>query len=415
MFEQLPREKERTSWFFVLLWVLSIYTSIPIARRIHIYVRDNIGSELFLWIVGLYLGLGFLIAIAGLVRRLGQKSILRVVYLLLIAGAFGYWMWALSSRPERTMHFLQYGTLGLLVYRALLFRLRSWLIYPVTAVVCALFGTLDEIIQWITPDRVFDYNDIAINFGAAALSQVAIAAAIRPAVVNATVTTGHLRLFVRVFSAQALLIGFCLSNTAERIQWYAEKLPVIAHVTSKPAMMAEYGHFHRLDNGISFYSRFTLAELKQIDTSRGDATGALLASWVDTTRYGDFLRTYPPQVDALAYEARVRLFRLQRHKWKAKNNQHNQAAFRTHALAAYVEHRILSEFYPRTYRASTMKLSPSDETFLSEKIDDIGEVTSPVSSQLITSYSSGDVWGGIFLLLVGLHVAAAIIGRRYLD
>lgn len=69
------------------------------------------------------------------------------------------------SIPERS-HLLEFGVLAILVYEALLARsaLRK---IPGTAfwtfLVCTGIGVLDESLQLLIPDRVFDWEDILFN------------------------------------------------------------------------------------------------------------------------------------------------------------------------------------------------------------------------------------------------------------
>ncbi len=76
------------------------------------------------------------------------------------------------GQPEEAVHFLEYGVLGLLLYRALSFRVLDATVFVAAALVGVIVGTVDEIIQWIVPGRYFDFRDIALNGGASVLVQI---------------------------------------------------------------------------------------------------------------------------------------------------------------------------------------------------------------------------------------------------
>jgi hypothetical protein len=144
---------------------------------------------------------------------LRKLPLANIACLTVFLGIFCCWGWHIRNHPERALHFVQYGTLSILFYRALLHRFRDYGIYFVSVALCFLLGTIDEIAQWFTPERFFDYEDILINGGAAILMQLAIATGIRPAIVARRFSTVSLRTFLSVSGFQCLLLALCFSNT----------------------------------------------------------------------------------------------------------------------------------------------------------------------------------------------------------
>ena len=89
-------------------------------------------------------------------------------YLLLALGLGVGVTYVRVSQPifTETFHFLEYGALAALLYRAWLPRAdRSTLILPLLA--CAIVGTLDEWFQWFIPIRAGEARDVGINVLAA--------------------------------------------------------------------------------------------------------------------------------------------------------------------------------------------------------------------------------------------------------
>lgn len=83
------------------------------------------------------------------------------------------------SPAERT-HLMEYGVLGVFVHEALVERASQGRRVPVPAVVAvvltAALGVVDEGIQWLLPNRVFDPVDMLFNFLAATTSVAAVVA-----------------------------------------------------------------------------------------------------------------------------------------------------------------------------------------------------------------------------------------------
>ena len=90
----------------------------------------------------------------------------------------------LSANPEEAVHFLEYGVLGLLIYRALTHRVKDVSIYFMALMIGAMVGMMDEAIQWVTPKRFWGLNDIWLNFFAVGLTQVAFAKGLRPSIIS---------------------------------------------------------------------------------------------------------------------------------------------------------------------------------------------------------------------------------------
>jgi hypothetical protein len=158
--------------------------------------------------------------------------------------------------------------LGLLLFRALRHHLRDPSIYFVVFLLGAIFGILDELIQWLVPGRCFDYRDIGINALAGGLVQLALAAGIRPAAIRRPFSLRGLQLACRAACGVLLLLLFCLNNTPRLIEFYSRWIPAAATLDQPTA---EYG-FRIVDPPIGlFYSRLPEPELRGRDREQGAA------------------------------------------------------------------------------------------------------------------------------------------------
>lgn len=75
------------------------------------------------------------------------------------------------------VHFMEFGLLGLLLARALNngFTLTRMSIFLLTTAICTMFGLLDEVHQFLVPERMFDLMDLVFDsLGAAVGSGVFI-------------------------------------------------------------------------------------------------------------------------------------------------------------------------------------------------------------------------------------------------
>lgn len=82
--------------------------------------------------------------------------------------------------PAERTHLMEYGVLGVFIHEALAERVsqgRRVPLFPVVAIlVTTALGVVDEGIQWLLPNRVFDPIDMLFNFLAGTTSVAAVVA-----------------------------------------------------------------------------------------------------------------------------------------------------------------------------------------------------------------------------------------------
>lgn len=163
--------RERRLWLVVLAVVATIYATLGLAGALADVLGDS-GLDAVTFVLGALLVLAAVV-IYGATMRPGGREIfvvvgLAAVYVLLIT--------RLTSPVERS-HLMEYGVVAVLVYAALLERRSNGKPVPVPGLLAigatAIIGTVDELIQWVLPNRVFDPIDIVFNIGAAAMAVAA--------------------------------------------------------------------------------------------------------------------------------------------------------------------------------------------------------------------------------------------------
>ncbi|MBN1269705.1 MAG: VanZ family protein [Kiritimatiellae bacterium] len=404
-----PREKEWVSWLYVGLWTLVIYVTIPFARALQTYVAAHMGRTIFgevvLVFIALFVG-GMAIYVARVARLGGWR---RELWLASVALAYLYYLWRLRANPEEALHFIEYGILGLLIYRALTHRMRNRLIYAEAVLIAAILGTLDEVIQWLTPRRFWDIRDVWLNAVSALLMLVAVGKGLRPSVVSLKVIPRSVRLVCRTAIVLTILLGLCFINTPPRIAWYADRIPGFGFLKVNDSVMTEYGYRHEDPEIGAFYSRFTLEELRRQDATRAVEASGILDRFRRADQYGDFLSEYTPMVDPFVHEARVHMFR--RDHYLGATWRHTKDGMEGyHATVAYRENLILEKYFSNTLARSRCRLKPRDKAGLENKLIEMA-YTSPVSAGVFTRFRERHVWSVVLLLCGVLMVVDFRFGR----
>jgi hypothetical protein len=156
-------------------YTVVLYGLLPYGPAIGASVQ---GSALGRFVLGR--GAGWIVA-AGAVAvawRLRRRSAAARAYMLAAVTAFGYALalgWLRAIRLER-VHLPEYGLAALLAWRALVPSMGERTATLVgAALLASLIGWGDEIVQGLTPGRVYDVRDIAANAAGAVLGTLVIA------------------------------------------------------------------------------------------------------------------------------------------------------------------------------------------------------------------------------------------------
>ncbi len=409
MIRGAPGEHPWVSWLYFLLCALAIFLTIPFARAIRSFVTEHWGRLTFAYVVvACVLGV-----VAWLLRGLrlrGEYSTARAVWVVAVAAVYLGWTALLAMvSPEEAIHFLEYGLLSLLAYRALSHEVRDPSIYAAAVLLCSVVGTVDETIQWLTPGRVWALEDIGLNVASAGLTQLALWRGIRPALIGGRVTAGSWQRLCQLGMLELVLVGLSLANTPTRIAWYASRVPILGYLLRQEGVMSEYGYRYRDPEIGVYYSRFTLKELRELDAQRGPASAAILDAYRD--RYPEFLERYSPAVDPFVHEARVHLFRRDRFVEKLGQTGGDEAMERDFSSVAHSENRILEKHFPMTLAASAYVLPADQVARLADRRDRERLYVSPVSKHLITWPGEQGVRLGILGVIVALAVISRLLSR----
>ncbi len=410
MLERPPREPEALSWLFVGAWALFVFLSIPFVRTIVNFVRDTWGRDLFTYVVAAAICLAALFAVK-LLRGRAQSSKANYFWLAGVVVVFLFYTWDLKDNPEEAVHFIEYGVLSVLIYRALTHRIRDYSIYPAAALIATSFGILDETIQWLIPDRFWDYRDIWLNFSAGALVLFGLATGLRPPLISGAPGAASIRRLFRLALIPAVALAITYINTPTRMETYAELIHIPDVIQVSGDKMAEYGYYHEDPDVGAFRSRMTPEQLQAIDRQQAATAAAIVDRYPDREAYRAFLKLYPVGRNDFLHEVRVHIFRRDVYLARADEAAAGSPERSDYLTIAYWENRILEKYFGQTLAASTYNWTPDTKDRVETGADRNFFYESPVSRSLITSVNEIQMFAA-FAALIAVLLFGALYRRR---
>ena len=407
-----PKEKQWLSWLYVAIWTLCIFSVIPMARLIQKYVYQTWGRELFTYVVISVTIIALAVSIIY-VYRLRLNSRTSYFWLIAVAGIiFVYTLDLGKQQPEESVHFILFGVLGVLVYRALTHRLKDPSIFFAGAIICGCIGIVDEFIQWMTPRRLWDLRDIGLNLFSSALVQVAIAKGLRPAFILRGISRENLRFLCGLTITATAVLGGSLLMTPPRIVWISERIGFLEFLKYNDSVMLEYGYLYEDSEAGVFRSRFTPHELKQVEQTRAVEAAKILNKFQDEKLYSLFLGSYTPITDPFVHEARVHLFRRDRYFDKALEIGDNSKWYAAGLTIALRENLIMKKYFYNTLKHSNYIWTDEQSALARQHFLQDDFYDSPVSRDLITRVKEQQVAAFFVALILGLTLFRWYLGKR---
>ena len=334
------------------------------------------------------------------------------LWLLTISAIFIGYTIRLRGAPEEALHFVQYGALGFLGYWALRHRLKDVSVYFGAAVIGAIVGTLDEALQWITPDRYWGFDDIWLDFAGAALVQIAISKGIRPTTVAGAPSPSSIRFVCRLAALALVLLGASLLNTPARVAWCTEHIPFLGFLKENSTAMVEYGYRYVDPEIGTFYSRLQPHELAQSDENRGKEVAQILDNFGgDRSKLSRFLERYTSFGNPFVHEALVHIFRREVYL-EASTQEEPEEDLRFLVTVAYRENQIMEKYFAKTLHTSTLVMRAEEVDRLRPHLWLDNPYYSAVSSNIISRFSEAQIVAIFALALLGLIFIHSYYGRK---
>ena len=166
--------RERRLWLWTLAVVAAIYATLGLTGSLAEALREyGLLNAAVFFLLGMFL-VGATIVTHGIKVRPGGAE---VAVALGVAAAYLMVFTRMVILEERT-HLIEYGVLGVFIHEALVERVRQGRRVPLPRVLAiaatAALGLIDEGIQWLLPNRVFDPQDILFNLMAGTMSVGAV-------------------------------------------------------------------------------------------------------------------------------------------------------------------------------------------------------------------------------------------------
>ncbi|MBN1870222.1 MAG: VanZ family protein [Candidatus Omnitrophica bacterium] len=152
-------------WMHAGVWTGLIYLTLPIMPPVWLFFSR------LAWFPFFVIGAIVLVIISSLVVFINKRYIRRAssyVLLFLIAIVYLGGIRFLKIPVER-VHFIEYGILVFLVYRALSLDFKNSWPYVGAFILTSLIGLGDEGIQYLLPNRYYSLMDVCLNCVSAAL------------------------------------------------------------------------------------------------------------------------------------------------------------------------------------------------------------------------------------------------------
>ncbi|HEX2254681.1 MAG TPA: VanZ family protein [Thermoanaerobaculia bacterium] len=164
------RRRERLYWLAGVTVVVLTWATLKWARVVSNGLRDQgllTATMAAIFVLAAALVVGFVVRQRPRAAELAVLAAFGVVYLAAILPLMG--------RPEEALHFVQYGLVGGLFYCALAERRRPAVAALGAFLLTVAAGWIDEGIQHLLPERVYDLRDVGFNAAAGALAIAAVA------------------------------------------------------------------------------------------------------------------------------------------------------------------------------------------------------------------------------------------------
>jgi hypothetical protein len=161
---------KRQSWLLVTVWLALIYSTLYIVRPVTEFMQAKIPFDEV--VTGLIIAI-LVILTVGYCRRWGLPKWSTAICLAVIFIAYAYGI-AHIRYPAEKIHFIEYGILAALLYRALCLDMKRYGAYGLALFLSGAFGWIDEGIQHLLPNRYYELVDVRLNIVSALLALMLI-------------------------------------------------------------------------------------------------------------------------------------------------------------------------------------------------------------------------------------------------
>lgn len=234
--EKLPDRWNRRLWTYVLVCSVFIYMTIPVGRGLQKFIYQTVGKSFFTYAVLFMLGSMLVAVLYFLITGLKTLRHSQFIWIFACAGAYALIVFSIQEHPEEAVHFLEFGLLAYFLFRALSHKVRDWTVYPSTIFCVLLGGLINEFLQWMTPGRFWDFKDVGFDTLSGIIFVVGVWKGIEPEGVKGPVRKASVRLLINMVTLDLVLLGICLTNTPEAVQFYTAAFEQLSWLRAEEPM-----------------------------------------------------------------------------------------------------------------------------------------------------------------------------------
>ncbi|MFW6159916.1 MAG: VanZ family protein, partial [Acidobacteriota bacterium] len=389
------------------------------------FVSRNFGRDAFVYLVYFVLGAVVVFLLYVLIFRLKVRAFKNYFWLIVVAVLYIYCINKFRRAPAETVHFLEYGLLGILLFRALSHKINDKSIYLTAVLIAVLVGIADEFIQWITPGRFWEFRDVGLNALSGSLALFGLWTVVNPRRLSGRLSPKSVRLLCSVLAVSLIALGLCASNTPEVVAAYTEYFPRLSFLNREEAM-SEFGYKYKDPEIGVFFSRLPMGKIEKTDKEKGKEYGGFLTAY-SKIDYQDFLKRFNPVSNPFLYEVRIHIFRRDTYWRKGKRAAEGEREKAEFYFTAYMENLILEKYFGHTLENSVYMWEEERKEEIRDaieaeierlegEVEDLegrvedrmiqvwGSYKSPVSSELFTAFTLGQMWLAVGVVLVMLFL-----------
>ncbi len=394
----------------MILCSASILAIVPLARTIQRFVTNTVGRSAFGYFVLVGVAFFLIFMVWLLAFRLRVRHVTSYLCLAMVGFIYIYFTLKLWAHPEEAVHFLEYGLLSYLLFQALRHHYDDIAIYFSAFFLGSFIGIIDEIFQWITPQRYWDFRDVGLNALAVLLLQIALAFGVRPQGLSPSVTPRSLRFASTGLVINLILLGLCFSNTPQRVTQYTRLIPQLSFLQKEEIMHDFKKKKHVLPGIGTFISAMRLEEIQEIDLTRGQELGAILHDWKDKP-YEEFLQHFSASKEPFLHEFRVRVFRRDQ-KLKEASKLPPGPKREKALLSSFRENLFLENYFRQTLSSSGYAWAPDFTSSLASEVNPEANYRSPVGAGFMLFQKENLLWS-LILALLGILILVNIYYHFY--
>jgi len=147
------------------IWTGLIYSTLYIMRPVCEFFKQYTWFS-FSVNAGIAFSVIFIVLVFVRKKHIRKTPTYLLLFLVMIGYFFGM---TLLSIPEERLHFIEYGVLAFLIYRALILDFKNGRSYFAAFVITSFIGLGDEGIQYLLPNRYYQFKDVCLNSASAVL------------------------------------------------------------------------------------------------------------------------------------------------------------------------------------------------------------------------------------------------------